>query len=376
MNYVFLGDSPTLESGFARVVKNIIPNLNLPNKHLWGIGYKGEQHNYDFNIYPANIESSWESQLNIKRFENFLLSFNGPITLWTIHDPFRLANFLPAINAVRKKKKLRLVSYIPVDSYLNTLDDTLFLNEVDTIVSYTNFGKKCIENVISKNKEIKVIPHGNDEDFRKLKSKKDILFPDNIENKILGVVNSNSERKNLFRSFEIFYYLHDLDPNWRLYVHSDPNGYYNFKQIALEMKILDKCIFADPFFETGIIGETNCSKEQLIDIYNCLDLFLSTSHGEGWGLTVTEAASCEVPIAIGNHTSFGEIFDNDSAIFLQNSQPAYYMKKIVHDFDSLKSAQKILTEYPRSNFRTKNAKKIVEKFKWEEINKQWENIIK
>jgi glycosyltransferase involved in cell wall biosynthesis len=141
------------------------------------------------------------------------------------------------------------------------------------------------------------------------------------------------------------------------------------------MGVLDKCIFADPFFQTGIIGDTDCPKEALVEIYNCFDLFLSTSHGEGWGLTATEAAGCEVPIALGNHSSFSEIFDEKSAIFLEDSQSVLYMGKSVPDFDAKKSAEKIHKEFPNSKSRIKAAKEIVESFDWEEINKKWQILI-
>lgn len=377
MNYVFLGDSPTLETGFARVTKNIVPNLNLPNKYFWGIGYNCEFHDYDFPIYPANINSSWESGENVKRFRDFLLSFKSEITLWTIHDPFRLAKYLEVIKEVKEKRGLRLVSYIPVDSYLNTQEDLDFLNEVDTIVAYTEFGRECILKLLNSNKEVYVMPHGSDPDFKKKDlTKKWYYFPNNIDNKIIGVVNSNDLRKNLFRSLDIFEHLHKLDSSWRMYIHSDPNGYFKLKQIALEKGILDKCIFADPFFNGERHGVNNCEKEELVEIYNCFDLFLSTSHGEGWGLTAIEAASCGVPIAVGKHTSFSEIFNEESAIFLENSQDVYYMGKSVPDFDSQKSAKKIHKEFENSSKKAIEAKRIVEKFDWSEINKKWEILIK
>ena len=377
MQYVFLGDSPTLESGFSRVTQNIVPNLNLENKFFWGIGYDCELHKYDFPIYPANINSSWESVENAQRFKKFLLSLGSTITLWTIHDPFRFANYIDVIKEVRKEKLLKLICYVPVDCYFNKQSDVDFLREADGIVAYTQFGKENIKKQLQdETKPIYVIPHGSDSFFKKTKeNKKFKWFPEHMENKILGVVNSNSKRKNLYRTIDIFSNLIKLDDSWRLYLHSDPNGYFNLKQIALEMGVLDKCIFADPFFQTGIIGDTDCPKEALVEIYNCFDLFLSTSHGEGWGLTATEAASCEVPIALGNHSSFSEIFDEKSAIFLEDSQSVLYMGKSVPDFDAKKSAEKIYREFPNSKSRVKKAKEIVKSFDWEEINKKWQILI-
>ena len=68
MNHFFLCDSPTLETGFARVSQNLLPRLDLPLKHVWALGYYGESHGFDANLYPANVNSSWESNENIERF--------------------------------------------------------------------------------------------------------------------------------------------------------------------------------------------------------------------------------------------------------------------------------------------------------------------
>jgi len=376
MNYVFLGDSPTLETGFARVTKNIIPNLNLPNKHVWGIGYRGLPHNYDFDIYSANINSSWQDQQNKDRFEEFLLALDGPITLWCIHDAFRLAKFKNVFDKVREQKHLKIIAYIPVDSYLDEKDSE-FIEIVDVPVAYTEFGAENIRKFTDK--EVKVIPHGNDPDFTKIDNfDRSNYFPNLHQGlKLIGVVNSNSERKNLFRSIQIFRELLTIDNSWRLYLHCSPDGFFNLKKIAQEMGIQEFIIYGDPFFKSDIIGDTSCSKQELVKIYNCFDLFLSTSYGEGWGLTATEAASCGVPLALHKSTAHQEIFDNDSCIFLPSRNLAYYDHKLVCDLDPAESARIINREFKNRdlNLQTKKAKEVVDSFNWNEINQDWENIL-
>lgn len=376
MNYVFLGDSPTLETGFARVTKNIIPNLNLPNKHLWGIGYRGLPHNYDFNIYPANINSSWLDQQNKERFEQFLMALEGPIVLWCIHDAFRLAFFKGMLERVKKEKDLTIVAYMPVDSYLDEKDGE-FISIVDVPVAYTKFGAENIRKFTDK--EVKVIPHGNDQDFVKIEGfDRTNYFPQLHQGlKLMGVINSNSERKNLFRSMQIFKELVIRDDSWRLYLHCDPNGFFRLKKIAEEMGLQQFIIYGDPYFQSNIIGDTACSKEELVNIYNCFDLFLSTSYGEGWGLTATEAASCGVPLALHKSTAHEEIFNDDSCIFLPSRNKAYYDDKIVGDLDPIESAEIIHREFQTRDLKnqTEKAKEIVDSFNWDKINETWEDIL-
>ena len=376
MNYVFLGDSPTLETGFARVTKNIIPNLELPNKHVWGIGYRGLPHDYNFNIYPANINSSWVDQQNKERFEQFLIALEGPIVLWCIHDAFRLAHFKGMLQRVKQQKELTIVAYVPVDSYLDERDGE-FIPIVDIPVAYTEFGAENIRRFTDK--EVKVIPHGNDQDFVKIEGfDRTNYFPQLHQgSKLMGVVNSNSERKNLFRSMQIFRELLIRDDSWRLYLHCDSDGFFRLKKIAEEMRIQQFVVYGDPYFNSNIIGDTACDKQELINIYNCFDLFLSTSHGEGWGLTATEAASCGVPLALHRSTAHQEIFNDDSCIFLPSSHKAYYDDKIVDDLDPIESADIIHREFQTRdlNDQTEKAKQIVDSYCWDEINEVWEDTL-
>lgn len=373
-NYVFLGDSPNLETGFGRVTQNIIPFLDLPNKHVWGIGYDGLQHNFDFNLYPANINSSWEGEGNKLRFAQFLDNFEDEIVLWTIHDPHRLANFIDIFDYIRSKKKLTIVSYLPIDSAIGDSEGE-FIKRVDVPVAYTEYGANQIKNYTDKN--VLIIPHGNDSDFKKREVDRSSLFP-NFEGKfIIGNINSNTQRKALHRTLEIFAYLNSVSDDFRLYLHTNPNGFYDIKGIAASLGVLDKVAFADPFFTGVKIGGSNCSKDILIDIYNSLDLFVSTAFGEGWGLTAMEAASCEIPICAPNHTSLGEIFSHESAVMLDTASSSFYSGKLVPDIHSAQSAQKILEAISSGELPNKaiNAKKIVDSFNWKYIREEWNQIL-
>lgn len=378
VNYVFLGDSPTLETGFAKVVRNILARLDLPNKHLWGIGYNGLQHDYDYNIYPANINSHWsKSAADKQRFKEFLLNFEGDIVLWTVHDPYRLANFNNIIEEVRLNKNLKIISYLPIDFSGLDQESISFINKIDVPVCYTNFGKSVLEkNGI--NKKIFVIPHGNDPAFCKKNVNRSFYFPNCEDSILIGVVNSNSERKNLTKSLEILKILLKVDDRFKMYFHCPNEGFFNLKRVALQLGVLDNIIFGDVFFENQKIGKSSCDDETLVEINNCFDLFLSTSIGEGWGLTATEAASCEVPLILPNHTSFNEIFEEDECLFLNPSISKYYNENLCPDLIPEECALQIVNYLKSENIgdRVKKAKLKVDSFDWDLISKEWEALIK
>jgi len=65
-----------------------------------------------------------------------------------------------------------------------------------------------------------------------------------------------------------------------------------------------------PAFEGGV----GLLPESVInDIYNCADLTLSTSMGEGWGFSITESAAAGCPVAVPDHSSCAELADEFAA---------------------------------------------------------------
>jgi glycosyltransferase involved in cell wall biosynthesis len=63
--------------------------------------------------------------------------------------------------------------------------------------------------------------------------------------------------------------------------------------------------------------ETNMATiEEVNEIYNASDLYVTTTLGEGWGLGVTEAMATRLPVIIPNTTSLTEIGGNGSRAFM------------------------------------------------------------
>jgi glycosyltransferase involved in cell wall biosynthesis len=58
------------------------------------------------------------------------------------------------------------------------------------------------------------------------------------------------------------------------------------------------------------------SVEVVNKIYNASDLFLTTTLGEGWGLSFSEAAATKTPIIAPKSTSFIEMSDNGKRCYL------------------------------------------------------------
>lgn len=380
-NYVFLCDSPELDTGFANVGRNILSRIQIPKNsklYVWGIGHDNIPIDIGFPIYSAGIKSSWRDENNISRFHSFVSRLEGDIILITVQDSFRLIDFCPVIDELKITKNLQIISYIPVDSYL-TLEDEPFISRVDRPIAYTEFGKKEIAKYTSH--YIDVIPHGIEhETYRPKNISRESLFPSLLPtDKLIINVNSNSQRKAPEKSLEILKELLNYNDDYYLYMHMPPiSRDYNIKIVAGQLGVSKNVIFADPFFGENIIGKTSCPKETLCDIYNCADLYLTTSNGEGWGLTAFEAAACGVPIAVPNHTTFKEIFSKNDSLLLPINNTVFFDKKIWPSVDVVNSARLIhesMLNKDILNDKSETAKKIVGRYNWDQIITQWNKVI-
>jgi glycosyltransferase involved in cell wall biosynthesis len=376
-NYVFLGDYPGLDTGFANVNRNIITRMPFRSKvHFWGIGYDNTPHDYDFKLYSANINANWRSHDNINRFHHFLKSFYGPIILFVLQDSFRMADFNWVIDSVRETNILKIISYTPVDSYLTALDET-YLRRVDYPVAYNMYGYEYIK---LHNKNVSIIPHGINfkvfnTDKKELKQKyKQLCFPQLPPDKFLITnVNTNSNRKDPISSLHILKELIAEDSRYYMYMHMRPSRSVDLRAVCDELEISDRVIFADPFFDNDILGKTLCSEDELSAIYTASDLVISTSRGEGWGLTAFEAAACGTPIAVPNHTSFKEAFSDQSAVMLPIDGVVFEDQKMWPAVDIKRSADKIHRGVVEDALYSMaiNCTDLVSKFNWDAIADQW-----
>jgi glycosyltransferase involved in cell wall biosynthesis len=156
-----------------------------------------------------------------------------------------------------------------------------------------------------------------------------------------------------------------------------PDSFVDLKELSKHLNIQNNVIFADPFFGKTI-GKTQCSSELLSNIYSVADLYLSTSCGEGWGLTAFEAAACGTPIAIPHHTSYKELIPEECCLVLPTYGTEYFMNRRWPVVDTIESAKIIHESFQGNsliNKKSKMTKYLENRFDWSDIIQIWNNII-
>lgn len=122
--------------------------------------------------------------------------------------------------------------------------------------------------------------------------------------KMIVRVDRNSARKNYTDTYRALVPLMKRDPTIHVWFQCKADGdEYELSQVVQrDLEIADRFHWPAEF-STYVGWNVN----DLVAIYNMADVFVSTSWGEGFGLTLGEAAACGVPIVAQNVSSIPEV---------------------------------------------------------------------
>lgn len=335
-------DSPTLNSGFAKLAQNLLRRWKKYFKRIdvWAIGHSGfpgvpgrvsenEWMQPPFVLYPATYgDEPWYSSKRLQALINHTCS--GDYThVWIVQDHFHLAQhkfsevFKTACESAVSLSgdpvpKKRNYYYVPIDAQMEKSWAESAEN-FHNLIAYTEFGKKELERHVSPRcPEIRVITHGVDTNVYRplpdrLKLREDRsggwIKPDDI---VLAAICANQRRKDVIRSLEIIAKLREHDSRFKLLMHmreiQPENDGISLKVAAAQLGLTHglewQCTDDGKNFR-GLLG--TLSEEDLNALYNCGDVFLTTTLGEGFGFGQVEAAAAGLIVAAPVHTACLEI---------------------------------------------------------------------
>lgn len=97
------------------------------------------------------------------------------------------------------------------------------------------------------------------------------------------------------------------------------------------------------------------SQEKLNELYNNSSIFIGTSLGEGWGLTIAEAMQCGCAVICTNVNGYNEMaFNYDTALLCNKEDSRDIEKKVIELFENDELRKKI----------AKNGNKFIQRFTW------------
>lgn len=391
-------DSPTVNTGFGIVTRNILKRLHKTGKYkisIWGVNFVGipyDHEEFPYDIYPAALSQQGDVY-GRQQFLDFMFATEFDI-LWTLNDPFIMSTFLPEpIVKLRREvpeKVFQWIFYFPIDTPHFKKSWVVPIMTADFPVCYNDWTyQKLVEAAPELKRKLTTIYHGVDEKVfyplpeKEIKAFKEEYWKDWIKEDTFLIinVNRNQQRKDFYRTFKAFKLLKKRHPNSHLYIHckiDDMGG--NLLEVAAQvgLKPREDFSYPDPQRFHPAMG---LPIEVLNKIYNAADVVMSTTLGEGCGLSAYEGMATKTAIVMPENTALIETLSNDRGMpvncgindnmFTVMPMDNSLIRPMVDVYDMAKKLGKLAKD---ENLRKKIAQKGYEWImtkKWDIICKDW-----
>ena len=197
---------------------------------------------------------------------------------------------------------------------------------------------------------------------------------------LAGMVMANKgDRKQFAKHFEGFRLFLDQHPDIeaRLFLHTNPTnkmGGWDINRLAKKFG-LDHMVYHAEEYPTTVVYVTN---EIMRKLYNCMDVLLHCSAGEGFGVPIIEAQACGVPVIAHNVTSMSELVWNGYLV-----DPSEKYLAMHEGFQYLPDVQQIADRlhdvYLRGNSETHRAvgrQSVINNCSRQVIGDKWDEVIR
>lgn len=379
---LWIGDSPAVSTGFGRVSQGILEGLYQTGKYeisVLGINHPiGDPHRYEgmFRIYPAKAGG------NVYGFNRVqeVIAKEKPDQIIINNDLWIAAEYVKEI-----PESNRIVTYSPVDALPVQPEWIEVLDKVNArVTTYTKFAKNGIQT--AKDVSVDVIGHAVDTDeFYPMDDARKFMANMPSDAFIVQNINRNQPRKRLdlfLKAMQIW--LERLSKSDRenisFYYHGSLRDVgWNLIQLAQRWGIDDRFLITD---QTHLSPSRGVSLAMLCKIYNCADVHVMTSMGEGFGLSPFESAACGVAQVVPAHSACKELWDGKGKLInidhwevltgginteggvIDVEHLVSILDYLYHNREEAKKYGKIAYEYVQR-----------EEFSWEYIARQFDTVV-
>jgi glycosyltransferase involved in cell wall biosynthesis len=383
MRLLLAGDF-TCHSGFARVNEALAAHLHALGWDIavLAVNYDGDYHplGQQYRLWPAVNAGD---VMGVRRLAD-LIARERPDVVLIVNDPWIVRRYLASLATVDDAGP-PIVAYMPVDATALRRRDVEPLNGLAHAIAYTQFGLTELRRS-GLDIDASVIGHGIDTD---------VFFPvDQVEARnaagmgmdIFAVLifDRNQARKRLDIAFDAFARFAKNKPTTvKLVYHGsladEARTGWAIEDMAADLGIADRLILT----ARDIQPLRGVATDQLKVIYSMCDVKLSTSSGEGWGLTTMEAMACGLPNVLPNNSALAE-WAADAALMVDCPIPVRHAGGIntVGSVPDAETAAEALEQlYHHAEWCGEYAARGLtlvdqERFRWPIIARQFDHVLR
>lgn len=396
-------DAATATTGFGVVSKHILHALQNTGKYdidqlaINMFDDFPDKDKYPYSMFPARVGDPKDPYGN-QMFLDCLM--RKPYDLvFIINDTFVVEGVAQRLSELRSAKRskghpdFKLVYYYPVDCRFMPAGQSM-VKMADKPVAYTHFAHQSTQKLLP-SVDPAVIYHGTDiKNFHPVSeadrtfARKRFLGVTDPETFVVVNVNRNNIRKDLARSVLAFKEFRKQVPNSVMYMHTkiiDSPGHGQQINLGVCIEELGLSMSKDVIFPQQLHPARGFPVDVLNLLMNCGDMYLSTTLGEGWGLTITEAMAAGVPVVVPNNTSIPELVGKDGErgyvypckeqIYVDNSGYRYQGRME----DIVDAMMRCYTDWKENKERRKEiigrATEFTHTYSWENVCKEWVSLL-
>lgn len=387
MKILFVGDSPTIPTGFGVVAEYLLRELHKYGHEITvlGINHFGEP--YDQAVYPYAIYPCDRGDIpSIYGYSKawWLANKVQPDLIFFLNDPWVIEKYLQ-YKPSDFPETTKFLCYYPIDAgplrkrWAKMLEDKFAAQ-----VCYSTYAENIVIEALGyRPKNLYQIYHGVDKtDYFPINqsiARSKLNLP--LNSFIVGMVARNQPRKRFDLLCKGFGKFAQDKKDVKLYLHTalDDVG-FDIVDLAAQNGLDNKLILTEE-----LRPDYGVPKKMLNFIYNSFDVNALISLGDGFGLPVAESMATAVPQLVSDHSCLKELVEGSrGGMTVKNA--AWIMNPAgintvggVSDVDDI--AEKLQLFYDNKEMRlqmSENGYNFItqDKFNWEVIGKQFNQIIK
>ncbi len=368
---LWVGDSPTLFTGFGRVAREVLTRLHATGKYdITCLGWYYDGRPYDTNALPFEIYRTGNTEFG-QDVLGGIIEAREPDVMISLGDIW----MVQWIQQIPQRAQTKWVGYFPLDGGPLHSSFGPVIRAMDVPVCYSKFAQDVIA-ADAPDIHTELIYHGVDADtFHPIADKVACKREEGIGDRfVVGCVARNQARKQipiLVKAFARF--AEDKDDVF-LYLHMAPrDAGWDMPELLRRYRLQYKAHIS------GATVNEALTDEQLNGVYNCFDVFALPTMGEGFGLPIVEAMACGVPVVVTDYSACVELVEGRGELIKVRDLLTLGQNNIdqaVADVDDLTARlEKLYADPSLRQAHGHAGRQFAETLAWDALMPQWTALI-
>lgn len=292
LKILYISESPLLKTGYGRVSKELLRGMCQSDHEVRviGCGSAGRSQGLPYTIYPTDPQKDyWGYGALIN-----LLNVFEPDIVMTLSDPWAME---PLFRIIDNFPSVYWIGYFPIDGKPIPRKWHQLINRMNKRVVISKFAQNEVKKILPF-RDVELLYHGVDpviyRPYPEEVIKKERELRGWVDKFIILNINRNQTRKQIPLTIKGFSSFAQGKPDVLLILRMQAveEVGWDIPDLIDRYELRGKAVIVDAPALTGL------PEEELIKLYNLADLHVSTTAGEGFGLTTLESLSCGTPVLI------------------------------------------------------------------------------